>query len=101
MLGTGEGRGGNTHYTGLRLNTWWADKTQWECGSKASPGNHLLHPTQLRVAMVNQGEVEMEAAKKRAPKKAGRSKKRCQAQKGSEIWLASWAGGSWHACVQR
>ncbi|MPC48154.1 hypothetical protein E2C01_041920 [Portunus trituberculatus] len=30
MLGTGEGRGGNTHYTGLRLNTWWADKTHSE-----------------------------------------------------------------------
>ncbi|MPC54481.1 hypothetical protein E2C01_048399 [Portunus trituberculatus] len=50
--------------------------TQWECSSKASPGNHLLHPTQQRVAMVTQGEVEMEVARKWAPKKAGRSKKR-------------------------
>ncbi|MPC65463.1 hypothetical protein E2C01_059598 [Portunus trituberculatus] len=51
--------------------------TQQECGSKASPGNLLLHPTQLCVAMVTQGEVEMEAARKRAPK--GR-KKREEAQ---------------------
>ncbi|MPC67213.1 hypothetical protein E2C01_061382 [Portunus trituberculatus] len=49
---------------------------QWEWGSKASPGNHLLHPTQLRVAMVTQGEVEMEPARKRTPKEAGRSEKR-------------------------
>ncbi|MPC74635.1 hypothetical protein E2C01_069003 [Portunus trituberculatus] len=52
--------------------------TQWECGSKASPGNHLLHPTQLQAAMANQGELEMEAAKKWTQKE-GR-KKRGEAQ---------------------
>ncbi|MPC49936.1 hypothetical protein E2C01_043750 [Portunus trituberculatus] len=56
---------------------------QRECGSKASPGNHLLHPAQLQVAMVTQ-EVEMEAARKRTPKKAGRSKKRHSSSKKSE-----------------
>ncbi|MPC48385.1 hypothetical protein E2C01_042156 [Portunus trituberculatus] len=48
--------------------------TQRECGSKASPGNHLLHPTQLRVTMATLGEVEKKAAKKRAQKK-GRKKR--------------------------
>ncbi|MPC52116.1 hypothetical protein E2C01_045978 [Portunus trituberculatus] len=47
--------------------------TQRECGSKASPGHHLLHPTQLQAAMATQREVEMEAAKKWAQKK-GRKK---------------------------
>ncbi|MPC53075.1 hypothetical protein E2C01_046959 [Portunus trituberculatus] len=46
--------------------------TQREGGSKASPGNYLLHPTQLQVDMAAQEEVKMEAARKRAPKKAGR-----------------------------
>ncbi|MPC57840.1 hypothetical protein E2C01_051829 [Portunus trituberculatus] len=51
--------------------------TQRECGSKASPRKHLLHPTQLRAAMATKGKVEMEAAKKRAQtKKAERSEKR-------------------------
>ncbi|MPC18793.1 hypothetical protein E2C01_011687 [Portunus trituberculatus] len=35
-LGTGEGRGGNTYYTGLQLNTWRADKTH--------SGNEALKP---------------------------------------------------------
>ncbi|MPC41635.1 hypothetical protein E2C01_035237 [Portunus trituberculatus] len=48
--------------------------TQQECGSKTSPGNHLLHPTQLRAAMATQGEVEKEAAKKRARKKGRRKR---------------------------
>ncbi|MPC69233.1 hypothetical protein E2C01_063450 [Portunus trituberculatus] len=53
--------------------------TQQECGSKASPGNHFLHPTQLRVARVTQGEVEMEVARKQAPKK----KKAGEARRGT------------------
>ncbi|MPC65116.1 hypothetical protein E2C01_059244 [Portunus trituberculatus] len=67
MLGTGEGRGGNTHYTSPWLNIWQADKPHSR--------NVALKPRRATTSCIQHNS---EAAKKRAQKEGRKTRDEAQ-----------------------